>query len=655
MKLRRKVASLMLAVIFLIGASGGSAAAAGGSRTITLLATSDVHGMLYPYDYAAGSETKSGLAKAAAIVKRERALDPDLLLVDNGDNTQANLISEFRNDEAHPAVRALNLMKYDTWTLGNHEFNFEFNNLTRSINAFTGTVIAANIYKADGSRWQAPYVIKEVGGVRTAIFGITAPHVPVWEKAHPEHYDGMTFTTPLEETGKVLKELEGKADVIICVIHYGMEGEYGVDGVGAVASTYADKIDAIIAGHAHARFAEVREYDKGSVAILEPGANGAYVGKITLEAVNENGSWSVANRTAELISTADTEPDSEFMSEMAYVHNAGMELSNKVLGIIGADFLESGEILPGIPRAVIEDTALVDLINIVQMEASGADVSMAALFDKESALPAGEFRFKDAVKVYKYDNTLYAVEITGKELKNIMEVYAGGFFNRFKEGDVTISFDPAIRLYNFDMFAGVAYQIDISKPKGERIVNLTYKNAPLADGEKLVLALNNYRYGALVDAGLIDGAREKIVYESTEAVRDMIGRYVQKKGTIYPVCDNNWQIIGYDFSDPQAELVYQMLRNGALTTVNSEDGRSVNIRSLNAVELRARGVLPPLETGVAAGRTYTVISGDSLWKIARKELGCGTKWHKIYKLNRDIIGNDPSKIQTGQEFVMPAA
>ena len=84
------------------------------------------------------------------------------------------------------------------------------------------------------------------------------------------------------------------------------------------------------------------------------------------------------------------------------------------------------------------------------------------------------------MKIYKYDNTLFAVKVTGKQLKAIMELQAGNFFNQYQPGDVTISFDPNIRMYNYDMFAGVNYEIDISKPVGQRIVNVTYKGAPLA-------------------------------------------------------------------------------------------------------------------------------------------------------------------------------
>ena len=264
---------------------------------------------------------------------------------------------------------------------------------------------------------------------------------------------------------------------------------------------------------------------------------------------------------------------------------------------VAADFLPSLEWndLPGIPTAQVQDTALVDLINEVQMYYTGADVSLAALFDAASDLKQGDYKKKDAVNVYKYDNTLMAVKVTGAQLKAIMEEHAGNYFNQYVPGDVTISFNPDMRMYNYDMFAGVNYEIDISQPAGQRIVNVTYQGEPLADDQELVLALNNYRYGGLVTAGLLDPAG--LVFDSTidladtPAVRDLISVYAQEKGELVPNCDNNWRIVGADLDDPDAQTIYQMVRDGIIAIPTSEDGRTPNVASLNANDLRAQGLL----------------------------------------------------------------
>lgn len=219
---RKQFLALVLVLAMLAGLSVPALAAEGG-KTITILQTSDLHGMVNPFDYASNKENKTSLAHAAAIIKAEREKDPDLLLLDTGDTTQANYIQSFLDDEPDPMIHALNYLKYDAWTLGNHEFNFDFKYTQKKIAEFEGATLGGNFYKADGSRWIDAYHIFEVDGVKVAVFGVDAPHIPQWEKSDPGHYDNMKITEPKEEIGKILDELEGKADVIIGSVHYGLE------------------------------------------------------------------------------------------------------------------------------------------------------------------------------------------------------------------------------------------------------------------------------------------------------------------------------------------------------------------------------------------------------------------------------------------------
>jgi 2',3'-cyclic-nucleotide 2'-phosphodiesterase/3'-nucleotidase len=666
----RRLMALGLSLVLTFSLTVPALAAEDTTATVTILQTSDMHGMVNPFDYAANKETATSMAHVATIVKQERAADPDLLLIDTGDSIQANYIQEFRNEDVHPMIAAMNALDYDAWVLGNHEFNFEFSSLERAIDAFGGDVLAANIRK-DGQRWQEPYHIYDVDGVKVAIFGIDAPHIPQWEKSDPTHYNNMTFTTPMEETGVVLKELEGKADVIIGAFHYGLEGEYNTEGMEQVVKAYADQLDGVFIGHAHA---DVDETIAG-VPVLEPGNNGKYVGKMTFTLAKKDGKWTVEadQTTSELLDSSAVQPDDAFMKEMKGLHEKSLAMASKPVGEVAETFMDPVYLLPGIPRAIIEDNPITDLVNMVQMKESGADVSLAALFTENANLEKGPFLHRDSVKIYKYDNTLFAVKVTGKQLKAIMERQAGDFFNQYQPGDVTISFNPNIRMYNYDMFAGVNYEIDISKPAGSRIVNVTYKGAPLADDQTLVLALNNYRYGGLVSAGLIHEA--DVVYEGG-AVRDMITEYVAALGApLEPVCDHNWKIVGADLNDPQKDLIYEKVRSGELTVPTSEDGRTPNVASLNGPALRAAGKLPALDTEEPAvpetkpdpepetpaekpqqpaGKTYTVQPGDCLWSIAQELYGTGRQWGVLYEANRTILSN-PEMIYVGQVLTVPAA
>ncbi len=662
---RKKLSALLLALVMAVSLAV-PALAAEDTRTLTILQTSDLHGMVNPFDYASNKENKTSMAHAAAIITAERKVDPKLLLIDTGDSTQANYIQEFRTDTPHPMIDALNYLDYDVWTLGNHEFNFEFKYLTKEIKEFQGVTLAGNIYRKDGARWLDAYHIFDVDGVKVAVFGIDAPHIPIWEKSDPTRYDNMTFTTPMEETGKILTELEGKADVIIGSVHYGLDGEYGVEGARQIAETYGDRIDALFIGHAHA----VVDETINGIPVLEPGSNGQYVSKLTLSLTKKDGGWDVTKADGDLLDCSAVKPDAAFLKRYKALDDKSKALASTVVGEVGETFLNPVELLPGIPNAILQDNPVVDLINTVQMKNAKADVSLAALFDANSNLEKGPFLNRDSVKIYKYDNTLYGVKVTGKQLKAIMERQAGDFFNQYIPGDVTISFNPNIRMYNYDEFAGVNYEINISKPTGSRIQNVTYQGKSLADDQTLVLALNNYRYGGLVNAGLLN--ESDVVYEGG-AIRDMITDYVAGlKTPLMPQCDNNWKITGADMNDPQKDLIYEKVRSGALTVPTSEDGRTPNVASLNGPALRAEGKLSAIATEspvvpapvpepvvnpsgpVDGDQSYTVKAGDCLWNLAQKFYGTGTKWGVIYKRNIATLKN-PNELQIGQVLSIPAA
>jgi 2',3'-cyclic-nucleotide 2'-phosphodiesterase/3'-nucleotidase/5'-nucleotidase len=589
-KLISFVVAFMMVFSLFVPSGFSMAKAAEGQKKITILATSDLHGRIYPHEYATDTPAaEAGLAKVATIVKKVKSENPNTILVDNGDSIQDNMINLFNNDEVHPMIAAMNEIGYDAWELGNHEFNYGLDVLNRAIKNSKATVLAGNIYKEDGTRYVNAYKIVEKGGVKVALIGMITPHVPRWEASTPDHFKGLTFKDPLEETKKVVNELKGKVDVMIGVMHMGEDGEYDVEssGVKAIANAVPE-LTAIVAGHAHS---DIKGDVVNGVLIVEPKAFGARVSKIDLTLVKVNGKWTVKDKVSENISTKEVQPDQNILDKFKYVHEKSLADANTVIGQVGSDFLTEVKQYGEIPTAQIQDTALVDFINEVQMYYTGADISAAALFDTNSNLKAGPFKKKDVVNIYKYDNTLIALKVTGKQLKQYME-WSAKYYNQYKPGDVTISFNPNIRAYNYDMFAGVNYDIDISQPAGQRIKNLTFKGKPVTDDMTFTLAVNNYRFGNMVTDKIFNAADK--IYDSAEknlAVRDLIVDYVKKKGTIYPTCDNNWKIIGADLENPLKSKVVSMLKSGTLTIPKSADGRTPNVESLNVYKLIAQGVL----------------------------------------------------------------
>lgn len=596
MEKRRKLLLplVILLLLTLLAVSGALVHALAQEQVkITILGTSDLHGRLYPYDYAIDApDNKAGLAKIATLVKEVRAQNPNTVLVDNGDTIQDNMAELFNDDPVHPMILAQNRIGYDTWTPGNHEFNFGLDVLNRAIRGSRAAVISANIYRDNGQRFVNPYKIIERGGVRIAVIGMTTPHVPRWEASTPDNFKGLTFTDPVAETGKVIAALKGKADVIIGVMHMGEDPEYNLEGSGVKAVAAANpELTAIVAGHAHV---DIPGDTINGVLIVEPKSYGNKVSRIDLTLVKEKGAWQLQDRTSENIDISSYPPDPAILAEFKPYHEKALAEINTVIGKLSGDFLPGREILPGIPTAMVQDTALVDLINQVQMDYTKADVSAAALFTSRSNLTQGDFRKKDVANIYMYTNTLIALKVTGKQLKNYME-WSAQYYNQTKPGDLTVSFNPAIPGYNYDMFAGVNYDINVAAPVGKRIENLTFKGKPVTHDMTFTLAVNNYRFGNMVKDGYFNAADK--VYDSYEQlgdkgrIRDLIIDYVAKMGTIVPQVDNNWKLVGLDSGNPLKDEVFAKVRSGEITIPTSADGRTPNTKSLNVYELCANGSL----------------------------------------------------------------
>ncbi|MDD4833119.1 MAG: 5'-nucleotidase C-terminal domain-containing protein [Lutispora sp.] len=574
------------------------------AKTITILGTSDLHGRIYPWEYAAGkADDKSGLAKIQTLVKQEKAANPNTLLIDCGDAVQGNLADLFNDQPVHPMVEAFNYMGYDAWTIGNHEFNFNLEFLNRNVAAFKGSVLVANIYKEDGTRVFEPYKVFEKDGIRVAVVGITAPHVPIWESSNPDRFKGMTFTDPVEEAKKAVKELEGKYDVLIGTFHLGDTAEKGAtDGALPIAEAVPE-FNAIFCGHKHAKFDNITS--NSGVKLIEAGTNGAALAKVDVSVVKEGSNWVVKEVTTKNLDVVvDTETDKELLEKFAYVDEKSKKEAATEVGKVTADFVKGVDYFTGedkittMPRAQLEDNAITDLINEVQMYYAKTDISAAALFDIDANVKAGPFRLQDAAKIYKYDNnTLVGLKITGKNLKAYME-WSVGYYNQYKDGDLTISFNSDIRAYNYDMFSGVNYDIDISKPAGSRIVNLTYKGQPINDDTVYKLSLNDYRFGTLKTLKLATDEDKFYPTKDQEGVQDsmrtLVLKYVQEvmKGVVTPTVDNNWKIIGTNFETEKYKEYYDQIKSGEIKIPSSFDGRTPNVKSISIDDLAKLGKVP---------------------------------------------------------------
>ncbi len=564
------------------------------SVKITILGTSDTHSNLYGFAYEDGEETKNnGMARISTYVEEKRRENPNTILIDNGDTYQGTILADAiynkKADLVHPVSKVFNYLNYDAMVLGNHEFNFGIDFVEKIKKELKMPVLAANASYKDGRELAKPYTIVEKSGVKVGIIGLTNPNAPRWDG---EKVDALEFQSILDagkKYGSYLKN-EEKVDVLVVAAHVGMIPEYdeenGSDGAEKLLEEFKD-IDVLLLGHYH-----TKQTDKnGKTIIGAPRNNARDIVEFNLDLVKEDGRYVVKDSRVEVIDMEAYEPDEklrdiikeEHKKTIDFINGSGgqgeEEAGGGVFGKATADFQPENEIL-GIPEGKLRDTAVIELIAKVQQEVSGSDVTAVALFQDKSNLKKGDINYGSLFNIYKFDNTLYAVDVTGKELKDYME-WSAEHYNQWKEGDISISFDEDVPGYRYDMFKGVDYKIDLSKPVGERIKDVTYKGEPLRDDQVLTLSVNNYRYSSGLKANKLVEANKK--WESPKAIREYIADYVEEKGEISPEVSNNWEIVGVNLDHPLRDEIIKLVNEKKLPIPYNE--------SLNVYKLEEEGII----------------------------------------------------------------
>lgn len=577
----------------------GFAAEAEDTVTITILGTSDVHGRFMPWDYATDCEDRSGsLVQLSTMIREIRAENPHTILVDCGDSIQDNSVEQFNKEKAQPMVVAMNEMGYDTWTMGNHEFNFGLDVLKHVTRQFKGRTLCGNVYWENGKRFMPATAVIKKAGIRVGIIGMDTPMIAEFEK-DSDHLKGVVVKNPRVETRKAIEELSGKADVLIGVLHMGVDNENDNADTGVTDIANAcPELAAIVAGHMHQN---VTSKTINGVLVSEPFKYGKALTRIDLTFKKDKGKFVLTDKKAQTLPVGKAASDERLVKVLAPFHEQARAVANEKIGEVAGMNMVPEDTMPGISEVQVADTPLTNFLNEVQLHYSGADV-VSVIISRDNAQQAvGPIRRKDIAFNYQYtggETTVY--EVTGRDLKDYME-WSAAYFNQKQPGDIAPSYNPVRRASKYstnDIFGGVNYEIDLTQPVGQRIKNLRIKKTgrAIADGDKIKLGMNAYRMNQLVaKGGALEGRSFPQLWTSLQAfgetegtIRNMTIRYIRevKKGKIdvKPVCD--WKITGFDKSSADYQKAAAQLKNGTIKLHNSEDGKYTNIESINKKDLK---------------------------------------------------------------------
>ncbi|MET8203575.1 bifunctional metallophosphatase/5'-nucleotidase [Micromonospora taraxaci] len=576
------VAAAAAATAPLIAAAPAQAAGAARSRTwdLTLLGTSDTHGNVYNWDYYRDAEYDDskqndiGVAKLATLInqiRRERRGKATLVL-DAGDTIQGTPLATYyakqepitATGEKHPMARAMNVIDYDAVTLGNHEFNYGLPLLDLWIRQLGFPALAANAVNAKtGKPAFLPYVIKKVSlgfgapTLRVGILGLTNPGVAIWDKGNVEgklRFDDMVATA-----AKWVPIMRARgADLVLISAHGGDSGtsSYGPElpneNPVALIAQQVPGIDAILFGHAHNEVVErfvTNERTGAQVLLSEPSKWGQRLTRMDFTLTRERGRWAITKKAATMLNTNTVVEDPKVLAAVRAQHQKTIAYVNQVVAQSTVE-LSAAE-------SRYKDTPILDFINHVQTEVVGAALagttyadlpvlSIAAPFSRTAVFPAGDVKIRDVAGLYVYDNTLEAVVLSGAEVRAYLE-YSAKYFRTLAPGapvDPEQISDPAVPDYNYDVFSGLDYDIDISRPVGQRITRLvlTGTDTPVADNAQFVVAVNNYRRSG---GGNFPGIVKTQVYNAQQEIRQLLIDWAQAKGTIDPAdfFQPNWRLV----------------------------------------------------------------------------------------------------------------
>ncbi|MDA1358331.1 5'-nucleotidase C-terminal domain-containing protein [Glycomyces luteolus] len=545
--------------------------------SFTVMGTTDLHGNIFNWDYfkdAAYSDAAGntrGLARVATLVKqvREERGAKNTILIDAGDTIQGTPLAYYyaRVDPivadagpVHPMAQAMNAMHYDAAALGNHEFNYGLDTLAKFDSQCEFPLLGANVVDtATGEPAFPPYHIQRLRtpcgkDVKVAVLGLCTPGVTIWDKAYVE---GVLEFPSLESTAAhwVPKLKAQGVDVVIVSAHSGTSGKsaydtstgLGIENASALVAQQVPGIDAILVGHAHIEVPESRVAgpDGREVVLSEPLCYGQRLTLFDFDLVLERGKWKVESVAASVLNSNTAAEDEEIGAILSDEHNEVVTYVNQVVA-------EEAVVLLTTAEARYKDEPIIDLIAKVQVDTvttalAGTEyadlpvIAQASPFSRTAELPAENVKIKDLSSLYIYDNTLVAKLMTGAQIRAYLE-YSAEYFVQTPAGAEVIV-DAAAKTdnitgaggrpdYNYDYVSGLAYEIDIAQPVGSRIANLRYQGAALADDQRFVLAVNNYRANGGGNFPHVAAATE--VWSESIEIRTRIIEWVTAKNRLDP-------------------------------------------------------------------------------------------------------------------------
>ena len=550
---------------------------------IRIIQTSDVHGCFFPYDFISRKEKDGTLARVSTYVNRLREeYGKNMLLLDNGDILQGQPTCYYSNyintDIPNVAAEVVNYLQYDAETIGNHDVetgHAVYDKWTRELNC---PLLGANVIDTKtGEPYFKPYTIIERDGMKIAVMGMLTPAIPNW--LNEELWKGMRFEEMVSCAKKWMRHLKQTEhpDIVIGLFHSGRDG-------GIVTDTYAEDasldvakevggFDLVLYGHDHTRHSEVVTNVEGKkVLCLDPSCNAYLVADATISIVKKKGKVISKEVSGSIVNITNEPVDQQYVDRFQGSINLVKDYVGRRIGYFEQPLYTRD--------CYFGSAAFADFIHDLQLQLTEADISFNAPLSFDTQIPAGDIYVSDMFNLYRYENQLYVLKMTGKEVRDHLEMSYDLWANTMKSPDdhVLLLADMDSQdqqrykfknfAFNFDSAAGIDYVVDVTRPDGEKVKILQMSDGqPFDETKWYKVVMNSYRGnggGELLTKGAGIPREEiasRIIYQSEKDLRFYLMQEIEKADTLCPHAHNNWRFVPEEWTTPAIERDKALLFN----------------------------------------------------------------------------------------------
>ena len=547
---------------------------------LNIIETSDVHGSYFPYDFITRKPQNGSLARLSSLVNERRSQYKDaFMLVDNGDILQGQPIAYYYNyidtKTEHVCASMLNYLRYDLGNMGNHDVEPGHAVYDRWVSQCKFPVLGANIIDTKTNKpYLPPYKVLEREGVKVAVLGMITPAIPSWL---PEQlWSGLRFDdmeTTARHWVKIIKEKENP-DIIIGLFHAGPEGNQLGDAIengSEIVACNVPGFDVVFMGHDHQRHCrKVVNAAGDSVLITGPSNAARCVSDVMIKVVKKNGKL-VKKEVSGQITELDAYPvDQTFMKAFDPQYKATLDFVSRKIGRMSSTISSKD--------AFFGPSAFIDLLHQLQMDLTGAEISFCAPLSPTAEIKEGDIYVSDMFNLYRYENMLYTMKLSGKEIKGFLEMSYALWTNQMKSAsDHLLLLDDSMSgfgrfknpTFNFDSAAGIIYTVDVTKPEGSRVdIKSMADGTPFQMDKIYKVAINSYRGSGGGDL-LTKGAgipkkelKSRIVTSTEKDLRYYLMKRIEEKKQLDPKPLNQWKFIPEKWTVPAAKRDYETVFNG---------------------------------------------------------------------------------------------